>query len=193
MLFRSMNKGRLEFDAGFSRLAEGAETKLSAIARAMNEKTGLTLDIAGRIDPENDREGLKHAVMLSKVEALKIKDMARKGESLADDGRVRIDAAEYPPLLTRVYRDEKFPKPRNLVGLTKDLPVAEMEKLILANTLVSDDDLRLLAQQRALAVKNWLLDKGHVPAERIFVLASREGADGKETRAKTSRVDFSLR
>ncbi len=183
----------LEFDAGFSRLAEGAETKLSAIARAMNEKTGLTLDIAGRIDPENDREGLKHAVMLSKVEALKIKDMARKGESLADDGRVRIDAAEYPPLLTRVYRDEKFPKPRNLVGLTKDLPVAEMEKLILANTLVSDDDLRLLAQQRALVVKNWLLDKGHVPAERIFVLASREGADGKETRAKTSRVDFSLR
>jgi hypothetical protein len=60
--------------------------------------------------------------------------MAKKGESLADDGRVTVSPGEYPALLTRVYKDEKFPKPRNMIGLAKDLPVAEMEKLILANT-----------------------------------------------------------
>ncbi len=183
----------LDFDAGFSRLADGSETKLKAIARAMNEKTSLKLDITGRIDPETDREGLMRAVMLSKVEALKIKDMARKGESLGEEGRVRIDPAEYPVLLTRVYKDEKFPKPRNLVGLTKDLPVPEMEKLILANSSVSDDDLRLLAQQRAQTVKSWLLEKGNVPAERVFLLSGRDGADSKPAKGKASRVDFSLR
>ena len=182
----------LEYEPGFARLSDSAEPKLKAIAKVMTEKTGLKLDIAGRVDPQTDREGLKQAVMLGKVEALKIKDMARKGESLGDDGRVHIDAAEYPALLSRVYKDEKFPKPRNLIGLAKDLPVPEMEKLILANTTVSDEDLRLLAQQRAQAAKNWLLEKGQVPADRVFLLAPREGNEDK-AKAKASRVDFSLR
>ena len=49
------------------------------------------------------------------------------------------------------------------------------------------------ALQRAQAVKNWLLERGNVPAERIFLLAGREGDDGKQPKAKISRVDFSLR
>ena len=53
--------------------------------------------------------------------------------------------------------------------------------------------LRLLGQQRAQAVKAWLLDKGQVPAERVFVLSTHEGDDGKQPKAKVSRVDFSLR
>jgi len=183
----------VDFDAGFARLSDGAETKLAAIAKVMNEKTGLKLEIAGRVDPATDREGLKQAQLVSKVEALKVKDMAKKGESVGEDGRVRVAPAEYPALLTRVYKDEKFPKPRNAIGFAKDLPVAEMEKLILANTSVGDEDVRLLAQQRAQAVKNWLLEKGKVPADRIFLLAGREGDDGKQPKAKISRVDFSLR
>jgi hypothetical protein len=183
----------LDFDPGFSRLADGAETKLKAIAKAMNEKTGLKLDITGRVDPETDREGLKQALMISKMEALKVKDMTKKGESLGEDGSVRIEAAEYAALLTRVYKDEKFPKPRNLVGMAKDLPVPEMEKLILANSSVGDEDLRLLARQRAQAVKSWLVEKGKVPAERVFLTGGSEGADGKPAKGKASRVDFSLR
>lgn len=183
----------VDFEPGFARLPDAAGTKLAAIAKVMNEKTGLKLEIAGRIDPATDREGLKQAMLMGKVEGLKVKDMAKKGESLGDDGRVIIPTAEYPALLTRVYKDEKFPKPRNVVGLAKDLPVAEMEKLIFANTTVNDEDVRLLAQQRAQAVKNWLLEKGNVPAERIFLLAGREGDDGKQPKAKISRVDFSLR
>jgi len=183
----------VDFEPGFARLPDDAGTKLAGIAKVMNEKTGLKLDIAGRVDPATDREGLKQAMLMGKVEGLKVKDMAKKGESVGEDGRVHIPAAEYPALLTRVYKDEKFPKPRNVIGLAKDLPVAEMEKLILANTPVSDEDVRLLAQQRAQVVKNWLLEKGNVPAERIFLLAGREGDDGKQPKAKISRVDFSLR
>ena len=159
----------------------------------MKEKSGLKLDIAGRVDPATDRDGLKQAQLVGKVEALKVKDMAKRGESVGEGGRVRVEPGEYPALLARVYKDEKFPKPRNMVGLAKDLPVAEMEKLIVANASVSDEDVRLLAQQRAQEVKNWLVDKGQVPAERIFVLAGREGDDGKQPKAKISRVDFSLR
>jgi outer membrane protein OmpA-like peptidoglycan-associated protein len=36
---------------------------------------------------------------------------------------------------------------------------------------VGDEDVRLLAQQRAQAVKTWLLEQGKVPAERVFPCA----------------------
>lgn len=183
----------LDFEPGFARLGPGADDKLKSIARVMADKPGLTLEIAGRVDPATDREGLLRATLLGKVEALKVKDMARKGESLGDDGRVTVSPAEYPALLTRVYKDEKFPKPRNVIGLARELPVPEMEKLILANTRVGDEDVRLLGQLRAQAVKSWLIEKGQVPAERVFVLSTQEGDDGKQPKARISRVDFSLR
>ena len=183
----------LDFEPGFARLGPAADDKLKSIAKVMADKPGLKLEIAGRVDPATDREGLGRAMLLGKVEALKVKDMAKKGESLADDGRVTVSPGEYPALLTRVYKDEKFLKPRNMIGLAKDLPVAEMEKLILANTRAGDEDVRLLGQQRAQAVKGWLLEKGQVPAERVFVLSSHEGDDGKQPKARVSRVDFSLR
>ncbi|HRH73279.1 MAG TPA: hypothetical protein PLM62_09295, partial [Zoogloea sp.] len=146
-----------------------------------------------RVDTLNDPEGLKRALLLGKIEALKVKDMARKGESVEEGGRVSISPTEYPALLGRVYGAEKFAKPRNMIGLAKELPAAEMEKLILASIQVGDDELRLLAQQRAQAVKTWLLEQGKVPAERVFLLAPRSGDDGKHPKARISRVDFSLR
>ena len=82
---------------------------------------------------------------------------------------------------------------RNVIGLARELPVPEMEKLILANTRVGDEDVRLLGQLRAQAVKSWLIEKGQVPAERVFVLSTQEGDDGKQPKARISRVDFSLR
>ena len=183
----------LDFEPGFGRLPDGADAKLQSIAKVMKDKPGLKLDIAGRVDPVADRDGLRQAMLVAKVEALKVKDMAKRGESAGEDGRVRVEPGEYPALLERVYKDEKFPKPRNMVGLAKALPVAEMEKLIVANTTVADEDVRLLAQQRAQAVKNWLVGPGQVPAERVFVLAGREGDDGKQPKARVSRADFSLR
>ena len=152
----------LDFEPGFAHLGPAADDKLKSIAKVMADKPGLKLEIAGRVDPATDRDGLLRATLLGKVEALKVKDMAKKGESLADDGRVTVSPGEYPALLTRVYKDEKFPKPRNMVGLTKDLPVAEMEKLIITNTTVADEDVRLLAKVGGIApqLSNALLGTG---------------------------------
>ena len=79
-----------------------------------------------------------------------------------------------------------------MIGLQKDLPVAEMEQLMIANTKSTDDDLLALGNQRAQVTKEWLITKGKVPTERIFILASK--SIGKDAgKAKPSRVDFSLR
>lgn len=192
----------LEFDAGRYAIPAAGEAKLKSMVKALADRPALKLEIAGRADPETDREGLRRASIDRKVRVLKLNDAVKKGESI-DPESIVVTPEEYPKLLARVYKDEKFPKPRNLVGLQKDLPVEEMEKLMITNAQVTDDDMIALGNQRAQAVKDWLLKNGPVPEDRLFLLAAKTGAaggsegqsaNGKDaSKGKASRVDFSLK
>ncbi|EXI64094.1 MAG: hypothetical protein AW07_04793 [Candidatus Accumulibacter sp. SK-11] len=139
---------------------------------------------------------MKRYRLQSKVRALKREDLTKKGVEGGSAETVEVDAKEYPALLERVYRAEKFPKPRNLIGMVKGLPVEEMEKLILANTVADEEELRDLADRRAKAVLDGLLARD-VPAERLFLLPVKlVAADGKAdaaAQARESRVALSLK
>ncbi|MDA8121750.1 MAG: hypothetical protein M0Z38_04190, partial [Deltaproteobacteria bacterium] len=106
---------------------------------------------------------------------------------------VVVAPAEYPKYLALAYGKEKFPKPRNFLGIAKELPVPEMEKLMLAHIQVTEDDLRLLARRRAQAVKDVLLSSGRVEPERIFLLEPRSLSPEKKEKMKDSRVDFVIK
>lgn len=181
----------LEFDPGSAAIPAAGEAKLKSLADALTDRPALKLEITGRTDPETDKEGLRRASIDHKLRLLKLKDLAARRES-ADAASVAVKPEEYGALLTRAYKDEPFPKPRNLVGLQKDLPVDEMEKLMLANAKVTDDDVTALGNQRAQTVKDWLVRNGSVSSDRIYIIASKSGAGGSE-KAKPQRVDFSLR
>ena len=182
----------IEFAPGSAALDPKSEDKLKAIAKALNDRPALKLDVAGRVDPAADRDGLKHAALERQIRALKFNELARQGEAPASVDAVEVPAAEYEALLTRVYKDGKFDKPRNAIGLTKDLPKAEMETLLLANTRISDEDLHLLAERRAQNAHENLVDVQHVPGERVFVVAPRLDAEGLKDKGKTTRIDFAL-
>jgi hypothetical protein len=68
-----------------------------------------------------------------------------------------------------------------------------MEKLLLANAKVADDDLRQLANARAQTAKAWLVETGSVAAERVFIVSPRTGAEGIKDPGKPTRADFSLK
>ena len=185
----------IEFDYGRSDLSQSAEAKIKSIATAMNNRPALKLDISGRIDPANDPEGLKQTSIERKVKAQKMKELVRQGTAPKSVADVKVDKAEYERYLKAAYGDESFPKPRNIIGLAKDLPVPEMESLMLKNAQVTDDDLRDLANRRAQGVRDRLIASGQVTADRLAIVASKPvSAEEKEqTKAKLSRVDFSLR
>jgi len=182
----------LEFEPGRHAVPTAGESKLTSLAKALADRPALQLEITGRFDPATDRDGLCHAAVERKVKALKLKQLVAKGES-ADMKTLMVKPAEYPALLTRVYKDEDFDKPHNMVGLAKDLPVEEMEKLIMVNVMIKDEDMVTLANRRAQETKDWLTDKGQVPAERIFVVAGKSGLGDEKVKASASRVDFSLK
>ena len=122
-------------------------------------------------------------------------ELVRQGTAPKSVDEVQVAAGEYERYLKAAYGAESFPKPRNLIGLAKDLPAAEMESLMLKNTQVNDDDLRDLANRRAQAVRDRLLSQGQVTVDRVFMVASKPAAEDEKNKAKAraSRVDFSLR
>lgn len=181
-----------EFDPGRAAIADGARKKLDALAKALADRPGLKLEIAGRVDPDGDREGLKRAALERKVKAQKLAEVVKRGESVSLDAVV-VGPAEYPKYLLAAYKQEKFPKPRNAIGLAKDLPPAEMEKLMLAHAQAAAEDLRQLAVQRAQVVKDYLVSEGKVPDERVFTVAPKLVAEDAKDKASASRVDFSLK
>jgi hypothetical protein len=186
----------IEFEYGRAALSPMAKTRLENLAKALVERPALKLEIDGRVDVERDREGLKHVRIDRKVKALKREDMIKKGVEAPPLNEVDVSVQEYPALLERVYRDEKFPKPRNLIGMVKSIPVDEMQKLMLTNSTVTEDDLLTLGDRRAKAARDWLITH-EVSTDRMFLLPSRlgdvEGKSGDGEKATASRVEFSLK
>lgn len=184
----------LPFDAGQAKVDDKGEKTLKTIAKALLDRPTLKLEITAHADPKTDVAGLKRAAIDRKVKALKLKDTVQSGKSV-DPDQIKISEQEYPKLLDRVYKDADFKKQRNFIGIQKDLPVPEMEKLLMEHTAISDDNLMALANRRAQNVKDWLIHEGKVPAERIFVLASKLGASStkNDKAVPVSRVDFSLK
>ncbi|MBS3917788.1 MAG: DUF748 domain-containing protein [Deltaproteobacteria bacterium] len=183
----------VEFEYGSSMVAEPSAKKLSAIAKALNDRPSLKMDIEGRVDMEKDREGLKQYMFNRKLKAQKLNEMVKKRQPAIPLDEVKIEKAEYDKYLKMAYKEEKFPKPRNVLGMAKDIPVPEMEKLILTHLEIKDGDLRNLASQRAMKVKEAIVKSGPVEPERIFILEPKSLTPEKKEKIKDSRVDFKLK
>jgi len=153
----------------------------------------LSLDISGHADPVADREGLKRYLLERAVKAQKVKDLVKRGESAPSLDKVTVEPSEYERYLTRAYREANFPKPRNVIGLVKDLPVPEMEKLIITNTEITDDDLLQLASERAAAAQEYLINTAQVPADRVFLVSPKIEAGKGGEKGGGSRVKFALK
>ena len=183
----------VEFDFGSSNVAAQDVKKLDTLVKALFDRPALKLEIEGHVDVERDREGLKQYLFENKVKAQKLKDLVKKGQPAIPVDKVTIEKEEYEKYLKMAYKAEKFPKPRTFLGFTKNLPVPEMEKLMLTHIEVKGDDLRQLTSHRALTIKDYLLESGKVTADRIFLVEPKSLAPEKKEKLKDSRVDFRLK
>ncbi len=183
----------LEFEYGRSDLDDAGKGKLRILEKALYDRPALKLEIAGRVDAAKDKEKLRQSAFERKVKARKLGDLVKKGVPAVSLDNVVVAPAEYPKYLALAYRKETFPKPRNIIGIAKDLPVPEMEKLMLAHIQVTEDDLRHLARQRAQAVKDDLLKPSRVEPGRIFLVEPKSLSPEKKEKTRDSRVDFVIK
>ncbi len=184
---------RIEFAPGSAALDAASRERLDKIARALADRPALTLTVVGEAAPEADREGWKRQRLHDMVLAEKRRAVARAGQgaeaAAAGAGApVAISLDEYNGLLKEVYRRADMPKPRNLIGLAKDMPPGDMERLLLAHIAVPADAMRALAVARGAAARDYLAQHA-VPLDRLFVGAPRADAGGD---AWTPRASMTL-
>jgi len=183
----------LEFDYGSHTITVENGKKLDALTKALYERPALKLEIEGHVDMEKDREGLRKNLFNKKLKSQKLKKILKKGLPAVPVDEVKIEADEYQKFLKMAYKAAEFPKPRNAIGLEKKLPPAEMEKLLLTNIAIRNDDLRLLAYKRAEGVKSLILKSEKIEPGRLFLVEPKSLSPEKKEKLKESRVDFNLK
>lgn len=142
---------QVSFAPGSAELA-GVD-KLDRIAKLLVEKPGVQLTLIGWADPVGERQVIREQ---------------RLAQALSAENAATSEAA-----LKRLYQASQLPnKPKNLLGLAKDLPPEQMRGLLLASYAVEDEVLTQLAVARAVAVRDALLARG-APNARVFVAAPK--------------------
>ncbi len=155
------------FAPGSATLSPEAQQNLGKVAKALVDRPALKLTVTGTANLEAEREGLQRERLQQLVRAEK-----RRAQP---DSTEPVTADEYPALLKAAYGRANIPKPRNLVGIAKDLTVPEMEALLMANQPATEAMAAELAAQRGHAVQSYLAAQ-KLPAERLFLAAPKTGS-----------------
>jgi hypothetical protein len=190
----------LTFAPGSAVLGADMQPRIATLGKALADRPALKLDIGGHADPATDREALRRADVENALRRQKMKSLTAAGTAPASLDEVAIGADERARWLAAAYRDAPLPdRPRNVVGMLKDVPPAEMEDMLYANAKVDDDALRKLAIARSEAVKQAIAATG-IGDERLFLIAprlggepARGGAEAGASTASPTRVDLALR
>ena len=182
----------LEFDYGSAEIRGESLNKLNSLAKALQDRPALKLDVEGHADLEKDKEGLRQYLFQKKLKTQKLKEMVKKGQPAVPVDQLKVEPPEYEKYLKMAYKEEKFPKPKNFLGIPKDIPAPEMEKLMFTYIEVKEADLRLLASQRSQKVKEALV-KNQVEPERVFLVEPKSLAPAKKEKLKDSRVELKLK
>ena len=169
----------VNFAAGSAALSPDARAGLDKVAKALQERPALTMTVVGSASLPHEREAYKRAQLQALVLAEKRRGGVLNGATADLAQTLAVSEQDYPVSLKAVYRRIDFPKPRNLMGLTKDISVPEMEALLLANLSATETAMQVLAEQRGLAVRDYLASL-KLPMARLFLGASKAvPEDGK--------------
>jgi len=183
----------LEFEYGKASLPEGSAERLDVLLKILSDKPSINLDIQGYADREHDTNGLVQHFFERKLKSQKLRDILKEGSPATAVDEIIIEPDEYDEYLKKAYKAETFSKPTNALGLPKSLPAEEMEKLMIEHIEVGDNDLRLLAAQRAQQVRNYLIKSQKVNPERIFLVTEQQISPEKIEGVAEARVELNLK
>ncbi len=180
----SEDLSEVAFHLGRPTVTESGASALAKVAQALLDRPSLKMTVTGASDLATERAPYVQAVLDARLVQEKKREQARDGApaeaasapaeaASAPSPSVTLNDAERERLLKLVYRQTDIPdKPRNLIGLAKDIPPSEMEAMLKARIVVTDESMRELALQRGLAVRDALIGKG-LPSGRLFIASPK--------------------
>ncbi len=171
----------IDFAPGVADLDSAAQTKIKAVGKALTERPQLKIELPIAAVPALDREAIIEARFRVATAELDVVDAA---------GQVKMLAAMYkkqtgePPQYPEIPKDE-------LKDESKDAALARKHEFLVkslrAAIVVSDAELRGLAQQRAESMQKSLLADGQIDPTRVFLVVNDKGTvQGGQVRLELS-------
>ncbi len=180
----------VEFMPGTAVIADAGSSALEKVAKALTDRPALKMTVTGTADLASEREAYQREAIDTRLIAERRREGLRAGA--AASAPVTLAPEDRARLLKALYRQTDLPdKPRNALGLAKDIPGPEMESLLRKNVPVTAEAMRELALQRGIAVRDALIAKG-LTNERLFLAAPKVRESGEGDVAWTPRVQLSL-
>ena len=154
------------FPVGSAEMPTDKIGKLKALAKSLEERPALQLEVSGIADPAADGAALSEAKLQKELDLLK--DTAKTGRS----ARAQADEPDGAGLLQALYVKKFGTLPRQSDGKA---PVSSdhLKAQLLEAFPVEEKELRLLAEERAKQIQQTLIDEGGIPADRIFLLGGK--------------------
>lgn len=154
------DKSDIAFEPGRASLNSQAQSNLQQLAKAMSSKPQLKLTLVGQANGATEAEGWKRAQL----------EQLMNGPKAESDDEAPPERSDKQKLaaLKQAYRNTVKDRPRNMLGLAKDLPAEEMQALILRDMVIPATAWPDLAAARAQNVRDYLLTQGVDPG-RVFL------------------------
>ncbi|MVW76657.1 DUF748 domain-containing protein [Pseudomonas xionganensis] len=159
------------FAAGSSELEASAQSTLDILANALKERPALRLEVEG-VSADSDGPLLAEQRLQREFQNTWQRILQRRGESVpADTSLLVVPEDEQGALLEGIYRARlKQQPPPEWRELDDEQRSAQLRAAVLQSWAQSSLLQRQLAQARAASIKDYLVDRGGLAGERIYLL-----------------------
>ncbi|CRM37910.1 DUF748 domain-containing protein [Pseudomonas sp. 25 R 14] len=183
----SEDLGNVSFAAGSSALSKDAESALNSLSKALKERPALRLEIEGTAAASSDGPFLAGERLEREYQYNYYKILQRRGDKVpAQASLLVVPEKEKAPLLEGIYRTRlKQQPPAEWKDLGSDERTAKLREGVIKFWSASDVLLRQLGQDRASAIKDYLVDKGQLDDDRVYFIDANLGQAEKDGRVVT--------
>ncbi len=181
---------QVAFEPGAATLSPAAEKTVDALARALQARPALRVDVDGSADEAADGAVLRREALRASAREAKWKGLRNRP---ASPEQVELSDGEYAAFVLAEQRAQRAAD-AGAAGVRADpvpasLSPAELEAAVAARLRIPEEAYRALAQRRAEAVRDRIAQVGQVDVSRLFLV------DGSEQARKEggARVFFALK
>ncbi|RRV14775.1 DUF748 domain-containing protein [Pseudomonas saudiphocaensis] len=172
------------FTPGSSELDPQARSNLDTLAKALNERPVLRLEIEGQSSAQADGPLLAEQWLQREYQETLYRMMQRRGDKVpADAAQLEVSEEDKSALLEGIYRSRlKQQPPEEWKELDDAQRLQNMHDAVIASRADSTALLRALSRERANSIKDYLVDQTGLDASRAYLLdtsTSETAANGQ--------------
>ncbi|KRW80489.1 MULTISPECIES: DUF748 domain-containing protein [Pseudomonas] len=164
--------GNVPFAAGSSELTPAAQGNLDKLAAALKQRPALKLEVEGVSAAAADGPLLAEQRLQQEFRSNYYKMLQRRGDKVPSDAsQLEVPEDLQPALLEGIYRTRlKKQPPAEWQELGKDERTAKLRQAVVDSWSGSQLLLRKLAQERGAHIKDYLVTKGGLGDDRIYLI-----------------------